>query len=134
MRLIGLVVVLAISFTLAPLGAEAQQAGKMPRIGMLLSGAQPDPRVAALRQALRERGYVDGQNIGVEPRGSGDIPRLGRTGDRSGRRLQRVEARRPDEFERAFQTSRHCGVDRGCALVGLRRRPLQARGQPLHPI
>jgi putative ABC transport system substrate-binding protein len=36
----------------------------------------PAPRVAALRQALRERGYLDGQSIAIEPRGSKDIPRL----------------------------------------------------------
>jgi ABC-type uncharacterized transport system substrate-binding protein len=77
-RLIGLAVLLTLSVTLAPLAVEAQQPGKVPRIGMLLSGAlvDSDPRVAAVRQALRERGYVDGQNIAIEPRGSDDIPRL----------------------------------------------------------
>ena len=76
MRLIGLV--LTLSLTLAPLAATAQQPVKAPRIGMLLSGTlvDPDPRVAAFRQALRGRGYVDGQNIAIEPRGSDDIPRL----------------------------------------------------------
>ena len=75
-RLIGLV--LTLSLIAAPLAAKAQQPGKAPRIGMLLSGTlgDPDPRVTALRQALRERGYVDGQNIAIEPRGSDDIPRL----------------------------------------------------------
>jgi putative ABC transport system substrate-binding protein len=45
---------------------------------MVLSGslADADPRVAALRQGLRERGYVDGENIAIEPRGSDHIPRL----------------------------------------------------------
>jgi len=76
MRLIGLV--LTLSLTLAPLAATAQQPVKAPRIGMLLSGTlvESDPRVAALRQALRGRGYVDGQSIAIEPRGSDDIPRL----------------------------------------------------------
>ena len=37
MRLIGLAVVVALSLTLAPLAVEAQQAGKVPRIGMLLT-------------------------------------------------------------------------------------------------
>jgi len=56
MRLIGLV--LTLSLTLAPLAATAQQPVKAPRIGMLLSGTlvDPDPRVAAFRQALRGRG------------------------------------------------------------------------------
>jgi putative tryptophan/tyrosine transport system substrate-binding protein len=72
MRPIGLV--LTLSLTLAPLAATAQQPGKAPKIGMLLSGTlvDADPRVTALRPALRERGYVDGQNIAIEPRGSDD--------------------------------------------------------------
>jgi putative ABC transport system substrate-binding protein len=78
MRLITLAVILVASLALAPLAAMAQQPGKAPRIGMLSSGTlvDPDSRVAALRQALRGRGYVDGQNIAIEPRGSDDIPRL----------------------------------------------------------
>jgi hypothetical protein len=44
MRLIGLVVVLAVSLTLAPLVADAQQPGKVYRIGFLFYGAAlPDP-------------------------------------------------------------------------------------------
>jgi hypothetical protein len=42
MRLIGLVVVLAVSLTLAPLVADAQQPGKVYRIGFLFYGA-PGP-------------------------------------------------------------------------------------------
>ena len=62
----------------APRAAGAQQPRKTPRVGMVLSGslADADPRVAALRQGLRERGYVDGQNIAIEPRGSDHIPDL----------------------------------------------------------
>ena len=54
MWLIGPAVVLAVGIALAPLVVAAQQSGKAPRIGMLLSGTlvDPDPRVAALRQAL----------------------------------------------------------------------------------
>jgi len=53
----------------APPAAEVQQPRKGPRVGMVLSGslAGADPRVAALRKGLRERGYVDGQNIAIEP-------------------------------------------------------------------
>ena len=47
MRLIGLAVVLAVSLTLAPLAAEAQQAGKVARMGFLApsspSGRQWQP-------------------------------------------------------------------------------------------
>ncbi len=61
----------------SPLVAGAQQPRKVPRVGMVLSGSLADanPRVAALRQGLRERGYVDGQNVAIEPRGSDHIPR-----------------------------------------------------------
>ena len=68
MRLIGLAVVLALSL-LAPLAAEAQQTGKVWRIGLLVPGLPPgcgsDTRPAvllALREGLRELGYVEMQN------------------------------------------------------------------------
>jgi hypothetical protein len=38
MRLIGLAVVLAVSLTLAPLAAEAQRSGRIPRIEYLNNG------------------------------------------------------------------------------------------------
>jgi hypothetical protein len=41
MRLIGLAVALAVSVILAPLAAEAQQAGKNPRIGFLGTATPP---------------------------------------------------------------------------------------------
>jgi len=41
MRLIGLAVVLALTFILSPLTAEAQQAAKIPRIGYLMVDRQP---------------------------------------------------------------------------------------------
>lgn len=68
----------AVGLLAAPLVAEAQQPRRTPRVGVVLSGslAAADPRVAALRQGLRERGYVDGENITIEPRGSDQIPRL----------------------------------------------------------
>jgi len=48
--------------------AEAQQP-KVPRIGFLASfGAGPDPRSEALREGLRELGYVEGKNIVIEYR------------------------------------------------------------------
>jgi putative tryptophan/tyrosine transport system substrate-binding protein len=64
----------------APLAAEAQQGGKVYRIG-LLDYATPDPgRQAwwnAFRQRMREFGYVEGQNVGFEPRwGQGDQGRV----------------------------------------------------------
>jgi ABC-type uncharacterized transport system substrate-binding protein len=73
MRLIGLAVVLAVGLTLAPLGpAAAQPPEKMPRVGYLNPGSSSDPmrlrRFEAFRQGLRELGYVEGQNIVLEPR------------------------------------------------------------------
>ena len=70
MRLIGPAVVLALSLFVAPLAAAAQQAGKIPRIGMIVPGSASSfaPRTAAFRQGLRELGYVEGRNIIVEYR------------------------------------------------------------------
>jgi ABC-type uncharacterized transport system substrate-binding protein len=48
-----------------PLASEAQQAGKVWRIGYLANGARTADGAppAALRQALVELGYVDGKNV-----------------------------------------------------------------------
>ena len=54
MRLIGLAVVLAVSLTIAPL-TEAQPAGKVARIGVLMNLYSPDAGPPhALRQRLRD--------------------------------------------------------------------------------
>jgi putative ABC transport system substrate-binding protein len=66
MQLIGLAVILSVSLTLAPLASEAQQATKIPRVGLLDYTAFWDP----LRQGLRDLGYVEGQNIALEYRRS----------------------------------------------------------------
>jgi len=59
--------------------AEAQQAGKVHRIG-LLSSSTPSlhaSRLDALRQGLRDLGYVEGQNIVIESRyAEGKLDRL----------------------------------------------------------
>jgi putative ABC transport system substrate-binding protein len=55
----------------APLAAEAQQRGKVPRVGYLAgsrSDSQAQRRLDAFRQGLRELGYVEGQNITIEER------------------------------------------------------------------
>jgi len=59
------VVLLAVAVT-----AEAQQPKKVPRIGYLSSSdpATESTRAEAVRLALRERGYIEGQNIATEYR------------------------------------------------------------------
>jgi hypothetical protein len=51
-----------------PLAARAQQAGKMPRIGLLSPGhpESADANSDALQEGLRELGYTEGQNIAIE--------------------------------------------------------------------
>ena len=59
------------SLLAAPLAAEGQPAGRMPRIGVLLPAepASPtEPNAAAFRQGLRDLGYVEGQTVAVEYR------------------------------------------------------------------
>jgi putative ABC transport system substrate-binding protein len=75
MRLISLAVIL--SMTLAPLAAEAQQAGKVYRVGHLSSLDRPTVNHAAFREKLRELGWVEGTNIIFEDRFAGrDSERL----------------------------------------------------------
>jgi putative ABC transport system substrate-binding protein len=60
-------IILIIGFLAAPLATEAQQSAKVPRIGFL--GTYPtNPHDEALRQGLREFGYVEGQTIAIERR------------------------------------------------------------------
>jgi putative ABC transport system substrate-binding protein len=68
MRRIGLAVVLTLGLTLAPVGGEAQQAGKVHRIGFLGNSPLEANLVGPLREGLRELGYVEGQNILIEYR------------------------------------------------------------------
>ena len=60
-----------------PLAAEAQS-GKVPRVGLLgLGSTESSPYFEALRQGLRERGWIEGQNITFEDRTTvGDYSRM----------------------------------------------------------
>ena len=57
--------------------AEAQQRGKVARVGILCVGICPPvpldvgPNDSAFVQGLREAGYIDGQNLAVDVRGIG---------------------------------------------------------------
>jgi putative ABC transport system substrate-binding protein len=60
-------VALALNFAVAVTAARAQQPNKVPVMGVLTGAAGPnDPIVEALRQGLRELGYVEGSNIRIE--------------------------------------------------------------------
>ena len=56
----------------APLAAEAQRAGQVPRVGYISPGSSSDPfrqrRFEGFRQGLHELGYVEGRNVVLEPR------------------------------------------------------------------
>jgi len=52
----------------SPLAAEAQQAGRIPRVGVLATRTAGDARLEGLLQGLRELGYVEGRNLLVEYR------------------------------------------------------------------
>jgi len=68
MRLIRLALILAVSLTLAPLAVEAQQSGKVYRIGYLGTTAAPPHIWEAFLGGLREFGWVEGQTIVIERR------------------------------------------------------------------
>ena len=62
----------------APLAAEAQQAGKVPRVGILLIAAREQTAhfVKAFEEGMRALGYVEGRNIVYEHRFANGKPAL----------------------------------------------------------
>src|SRR5262245_26522443 len=64
------IVALVITFAVGGAVAQAQQPKKVSRIGYLSSSdpATESARSEAIRLALRERGYIEGQNIAIEYR------------------------------------------------------------------
>ncbi|HSB55233.1 MAG TPA: ABC transporter substrate-binding protein [Gemmatimonadales bacterium] len=71
---------LILAVLLLPMTLEAQPQGKVVRIGLLDIGASnpsSDVRWKALRDRLRELGFVEGQNVAFESRwGNGQMDRL----------------------------------------------------------
>ena len=66
----------ALALLAAPLAVEAQPAGRVYRLGILMSPAPPAPSDRAtmsflVPEALRELGYVEGRNLVVERRFAG---------------------------------------------------------------
>ena len=64
-----IVIWLLVTFFVANVSvAQAQQAGKIPRIGWLTGASlsAQSARIEAFRQGLRELGYVEGKNIVIE--------------------------------------------------------------------
>jgi putative tryptophan/tyrosine transport system substrate-binding protein len=73
MSVIPLLVSLTLGLLTAPLAAEAQQAGKVVRIGYLSPAEPPTPAapaesLEAFKDGLRALGYVEGQHFTVETR------------------------------------------------------------------
>jgi putative ABC transport system substrate-binding protein len=67
--------IFALGLLAAPLAAEAQQAGKVYRLGILHPTDRG--RTEGIRTDLRDLGYVEGQNLVVEPRyAEGKLDRL----------------------------------------------------------
>jgi len=64
------ILAIALTFALCGMRTEAQQAKKIPRIGYLAprDPASESSRSEAIRLALRELGYIEGQNIDIEYR------------------------------------------------------------------
>src|SRR5215470_15213356 len=70
---------LIIAFLGGVANAEAQQSGKVPRIGLLVGGSASSDaaRIEAFRQGLRDLGYIEGKNIALDDRyADGKLDRL----------------------------------------------------------
>jgi len=63
-------ILIAVTLLAVAVTAEAQQPKKVPRIGYLASAdsARDSTRAEGIRLALRELGYIEGQNIAIEYR------------------------------------------------------------------
>ena len=73
---LGVLAVALAAFAL-PLAAEAQQTGKVYRIGLIGVDAAEEPGHTALRQGLRDLGYEEGKNLVIEYRAAeGQYDRL----------------------------------------------------------
>jgi putative ABC transport system substrate-binding protein len=62
---VGLLVTLILSLFMAPLTAKAQTPAPIPRIGIIGGEPEDSPAWEALRDGLRDLGYVEGQTISM---------------------------------------------------------------------
>ena len=69
-RTAHLAVILALGILMAPLATQAQQPGRVPRIGFLSLGSPSGSSryFEAFRQALRDLWYLEETHIGITPR------------------------------------------------------------------
>lgn len=105
MRLIGLV--LALGLTIVPLAVEAQEPGKVYRVGRL-SVSSDAAAIEAFRRGLREFGWAVDQNLVVEIRGAGgDAKRLpALAGELVGIKVDAIVAVGSDAVDAAFRATR----------------------------
>jgi len=75
LRIIGVVSTLAFALLAGPLPSDAQEPGKVYRIGYLGARSADSVAETALREGLRELGYVEGKNLLLESRYAGLIER-----------------------------------------------------------
>ncbi len=69
---VGLSISLFLLLLAVPLSAEAPQAGRIARIGLLMNNTSP--HLQAFETGLRELGYVEGQNVVIERRNANGEP------------------------------------------------------------
>ena len=76
MRRREFITLLGSAATALPLAAQAQQAGKLPTIGLLVSSTPADEsqRVGAFTQRLHQLGWIDGRTITIELRSAEGRP------------------------------------------------------------
>jgi putative ABC transport system substrate-binding protein len=65
MKALALATMLALSLLAAPLAAEAQQSGKVPRVGFLAT-ARTGVQSSSFPRGLRDLGYVEGRDVIIE--------------------------------------------------------------------
>jgi putative ABC transport system substrate-binding protein len=63
---LAVTVVLLLAVLTAPVAAQAQPAGTVPRIGILCPWTAADSLTAAMRAALNDAGYMEGKSIVAE--------------------------------------------------------------------